>query len=336
MDFPHLDGGELLKAAFSEKIDTTRKGQGGVVLLMRWLRIIKRTAAQAWRDLNSNHTMALAAGLSYYFVMSLFPLLIVAAAAVAFLPVPNLFEQILGVMARVVPADSMGLVRAVAEDVITPKRATFLSLGILGTLWTASSGFAAMIEALNVAYDVPETRPIWKTRLLALGLSFLNGGLLVTALLVMIVGPRFGEWLTGKLGLSWMFAAVWPVVRWIVAISFTVLAVEITYFLAPNVKQRFRCTLPGAVFAVGAWIGLSYLLGLYFQNYANFNATYGTLGAAVALMIWLYWSGFAILVGAEINAELRQAAGKGKLPLKAPPHEVYPTEPPKEADEAAA
>lgn len=303
---------------------------------MRWFRIIKRAAAQAWRDLNSNHTMALAAGLSYYFVMSLFPLLIVAAAAVAFLPVPNLFEQILGVMARVVPENSMGLVRAIVGDVVTPQRATFLSLGILGTLWTASSGFAAMIEALNVAYDVPETRPIWKTRLLALGLSFLNGGLLVTALLVMIVGPRFGEWLTGKLSLSWMFAAVWPVVRWIVAISFTALAVEITYFLAPNVKQRFRCTLPGAVFAVGAWIGLSYLLGLYFQNFASFNATYGTLGAAVALMIWLYWSGFAILVGAEINAELLQAAGEGKLPLKAPPHEVYPTEPPKEADEAAA
>ncbi|HEV8524708.1 MAG TPA: YihY/virulence factor BrkB family protein [Terriglobales bacterium] len=304
---------------------------------MRWLRIIKRTAVQTWRDLNSNHTMALAAGLSYYFVMSLFPLLIVAAAAVAFLPVPNLFEQILGVMARVVPEDSMGLVRAIVGDVITPKRATFLSLGVLGTLWTASSGFAAMIEALNVAYDVPETRPIWKTRLLALGLSFLNGGLLVTALLVMLVGPRFGDWLAGKLGLSWMFAAVWPVVRWIVAISFTVLAVEITYFLGPNVKQRFRCTLPGAVFAVGAWIALSYLLGLYFQSFANFNATYGTLGAAVALMIWLYWSGFAILIGAEINAELLQAAGEGKLPLKhPPPRKVYPTEPPKEADEVAA
>lgn len=304
---------------------------------MRWFQIVKRTAAQTWRDLNSNHTMALAAGLSYYFVMSLFPLLIVAAAVVAFLPVPNLFEHILGVMARVVPEDSMGLVRAIAGDVITPRRATFLSLGILGTLWTASSGFAAMIEALNVAYDVPETRPIWRTRLLALGLSFLNGGLLVTALMVMIVGPRFGDWLAGKLGLSWMFAALWPVMRWMIAISFTVLAVEITYFLGPNVKQRFLRTLPGAIFAVAAWIGLSYLLGLYFQSFANFNATYGTLGGAVALMIWLYWSGFAILVGAEINSELLQAAGDGKLPLKhPPPRKVYPTEPPKEADEVAA
>jgi membrane protein len=91
------------------------------------------------------------------------------------------------------------------------------------------------------------------------------------------------------------------------------LAVEALYYLAPNVKQRFWVTLPGAVLAVGCWIGMSYLLGIYFRGFANFNKTYGTLGAAVALMVWLYWTGFAMLIGAELNAELAKKTERGAI-----------------------
>jgi len=184
---------------------------------------------------------------------------------------------------------------------------------LLGTLWTASGGFAAAIEALNTAYDVEETRPFWKTRPLAVGLTFLIGFLLLSALAVMIVGPRFGEWLSYRAHISQIWALVWPYVHWSLAVAFTVLAVEALYFLAPNVKQRFWATLPGAILAVGCWIGLSYLLGIYFRNFANFNKTYGTLGAAVGLMVWLYWTGFAMLVGAELNAELAKRTQAGAI-----------------------
>jgi len=95
--------------------------------------------------------------------------------------------------------------------------------------------------------------------------------------------------------------------------------VEALYFLAPNVKQRFLATLPGAVLAVGCWIGLSYLLGIYFRHFANFNKTYGTLGAAIALMVWLYWTGFAMLVGAELNAELAKISRHGRVQEKHEP-----------------
>jgi membrane protein len=143
----------------------------------------------------------------------------------------------------------------------------------LGTLWGASGGFAAAIEALNVAYDVDETRPFWKTRPLAIGLTVLSGILLLTALGVMIVGPHFGEWLAGRLHLSQIWLWLWPYVHWTTAVAFTILAVEAIYFLAPNVRQRFRATLPGAILAVAFWIGLSYLLGIYFRSFANFNKT---------------------------------------------------------------
>ena len=249
---------------------------------------IKHALAETYEDVLRNHTLQMAAALSYYFVLSFFPCLIFLSAIVAYLPVPNLFDQALSMMTRFLPPDSMGLVRRVLSDVITPNRGTFLSFGILGTLWTASGGFFAAIEALNIAYDVEDDRPFWKTRPLAVGLALVTGALMLVALSVMIVGPRFGEWLAGRVHLSYFFSyffvLLWPYIHWSIAIGFTVLAVEALYFLAPNVKQRFLATLPGAILAVGSWLALSYLLGLYFRHFTNFNKTYGTLGAGIAFV----------------------------------------------------
>jgi membrane protein len=283
---------------------------------------IKNALIGTYGNVVRNHTLQMAAALAYYFVLSLFPALILLSAVVAYLPVPDLFNQALALLARFLPADAMGLVRRVLADVISPNKGTFLSLGILGTLWAASGGFAAMIEALNIAYDVRDDRPFWKTRPLAVGLAFLTGALLLIALSVMVVGPRFGQWLAGRVHLSGLFVLLWPFIHWTIAIGFTVLAVEALYFLAPNVKQRLRATLPGAVVSVGCWITLSYLLGVYFRHFGNFNKTYGTLGAAVALMIWLYWTGFALLVGAELNEELAKISKEGKLEEKHEPPSI--------------
>src|SRR5580692_6653455 len=188
---------------------------------------IKHALAGTCGDVLRNHTLQMAAALSYYFVLSLFPSLIVLSAIVAYLPVPNLFDQAMSTMARFLPPDSMGLVRRVLSDVITPNRGTFLSFGILGTVWTASGGFAAAIEALNIAYDVEDDRPFWKTRPLAVGLALVTGALMLVALSVMIVGPRFGEWLAGRVHLSYFFSyffvLLWPYIHWSIAIGFTVL-----------------------------------------------------------------------------------------------------------------
>jgi len=281
---------------------------------MQWTQI-KGALARTYEGVQRKHTMQMAAGLSYYFVMSLFPLLIVFAAAVAYLPVPNLFDQALGFASRFMPHESMGLVKAVLRQVITPHRGKFMSFGIVGTIWAASGGFSSMMEALNVAYDVPESRPFWKTRPLAIGLTFLIGILLVIALALMLVGPNFGGWLAAKVGLGSIFVAVWPYLRWSIAVAFAVLAIELIYFLAPNVRQRFRRTLPGAALAVACWLLLSWALGIYFQHFTNLNKTYGTLAAAIALMVWLYWTAFAILLGGEINADLLHEEGR-RLALK--------------------
>jgi len=280
---------------------------------------INQAFVSTYRDLIRHHTLQVAAALSYYFVLSVFPGLIFLSAAVGWMREQHLFGSVLGLMGRLFPPDTMHVVYSVLHDVLSNHRGTLLSFGMIGTIWVASTGFNAMIEALDIAYDAPDDRPYWKTRLLGVGLAAICGTLLLIALGVMIVGPRFGEWIAVHLGFSSAFAVVWPPLRWVIAISFTVLAVEFLYFLAPNVKQRFGASLPGAIFAVIIWNGLSLLLSIYFRHFANFNRTYGTLGGMIALMTWLYWTSFALLVGAELNAELAKQSKKGCIQPKTAP-----------------
>jgi membrane protein len=287
-------------------------------------RSIKRALGRSYQDVLRHHILQVSAALSYYFVLSVFPSLIFLSAVVGLIPLPDLFGHVLGLMGNLLPADSMRVVSSVLNDVLSSHKGTWLSFGMLGTLWTTSAAFDSMIEALDMAYDVECNRPFWKSRSLAIGLAAICGVLLLTALAVMVVGPRFGDWLADRLALSAVFVAVWPFLRWTIAISFTVLAVEVLYFLAPNVKQRFGATLPGAILSVGVWLGLSYLLGLYFRDFAHFNRTYGTLGGFVAFMVWLYWTSFVLLVGAEVNAELAKESLKGSVQPKGTPPQDNP------------
>jgi membrane protein len=269
-----------------------------------------------WRTVENvprKHSLQMAAALSYYYVISIFPALVLLSAIVAYLPVADPFNRVLSLAAGFIPPDTLDLLRQTLANIVTPNRGTLLSFGLLGTLWTASGGFAAAIEALNITYEVDEARPFYVTRPLAIGLTLLVGILLLVALGVMIVGPQFGTWLFVRMNLSWLLARSWPYIHWTVSIGFTVLAVEFLYFIAPNVRQRFWSTLPGAVFSVACWVGLSYGLGIYFRSFAHFNRTYGTMGVVVATMVWLYWTSFAMLLGAELNCQIAKESAKGKI-----------------------
>lgn len=276
-------------------------------------RDIRRALILAYQNLIRHHTLQVAAALSYYFALSVFPGLIFLSAVLGLLPLGDMFNHILAFMGRFLPPDTMSIVKSVLHDVLSAHRGTWLSFGMLGVVWTASSSFAAIIEALDIAYDTNDDRPYWKTRLLSMGLAAISGGLVLIALAVMIVGPHFGDWLATQLGVSSVFSAVWPTLRWAIAISFTIVAVEFIYFLGPNVKQRLAATLPGAIFSVFVWNVLSDLLEIYFEHFAHFSHTYGTLAGFVALMIWLYWTSFALLVGAELNAELAKRSKRGGI-----------------------
>ena len=149
------------------------------------------------------------------------------------------------------------MARSIVSDVASHKHTHFLTLGLVFTIWTASSGVAAIIDGLDVVYRVRETRPVWKTRPIAMGLTLLAGSLLLVAVVLMVEGASFGIWFRGRFALNPAILAVWHYVRWGIAVVFAVLAVELLYHFGPNVKHRFRDSLTGAIIAVMTWIGLS-------------------------------------------------------------------------------
>jgi membrane protein len=266
---------------------------------------LKRSAIIIYNDVYEEHLFVFAAGLSYYFVLSLFPLLVSMASLLGYVPIPHLFEGLLSLMARLVPGDGMSLVRNIVSDV-SHRHRPFLTLGLVFTIWTASSGFAAIIDGLDLVYRVRETRPVWKTRPIALGLTLLAGSLLVVAVGLAVEGTSVGTWFTARFDLNPAVLGAWRYLRGGIATAFAILAVELLYHFGPDVKQRFRDSLPGAIVAVAAWIALSYLLRIYFRHFESLDKTYGPLGAAIGLYVWFYLSGFAILIGGEINFLLGQ------------------------------
>ncbi|MFZ0321555.1 MAG: YihY/virulence factor BrkB family protein [Candidatus Sulfotelmatobacter sp.] len=263
--------------------------------------------ARTYRDVLKNSTFQAAAALSYYSILCIFPALIILSAVMSYIPLPGFFQDALVAMGRVVPPGTMPIVDAVLKDILGANSGAWLSLGTLGTIWVVSSAFDEVIEALDAAYDVVDLRPFWKTRLLAVGLAALTGLFLMCAVATMVLGPKLGNWISYKLSLAGVFLVLWPFIHWAIAVSFTLLSVATIYFLAPNVKQRFLSTMPGAVLSVVCWIGLSYLLEIYFRYFGNYNRTYGTLAGLMALMTWLYWAYFIMLAGGELNAELAKS-----------------------------
>jgi membrane protein len=155
------------------------------------------------------------------------------------------------------------------------------------------------------------------------------------AVVFQVLGPDFGRWLARNLGLGPLLAIVWPFLRWAVTLAFTIAGILATYKIAPNIRQRVSQILPGAVLATVFWTLLSFGLGIYFRSFANFNRTYGTLGAAVALMVWVYYTGLIVLVGAEFNSALIQVNGDGHLELKQPPPQKVKPQVATDADAAA-
>jgi membrane protein len=257
-----------------------------------------------YRELWRTRAFTIAAGLAFYFLLSLVPLVIVFASMLRFFPIANMMAQMLGLMAVLIPPDSMYMIRSVTVSVLSPGHTKLISFGILSYLWAATGGFTALIEALDMAYDVIDCRSWWRERLQAFVLTFTVGGLIILSLLTILVGPRFGHFLMLFFPVPEPFARLWPVLRWIVTIATFVTGLELMYYLGPHTRHSFWSTWRGAAVAVGIWFLGSYGLSFYLDHLSNYNQTYGSLGAVIGLMLWLYISSLAVIIGAELNAEL--------------------------------
>ncbi len=262
-----------------------------------------------YSELFRTRMFTVAAALAFYFLLAFIPLLLLLGSLLAYLPLPNLFGQLLVLLSRLVPKDAMGLVFQVMNTLLAPDKSKIITIGIVGTVWAASGGFSACIDALNIAYDAELSRPWWRDRVQAIVLTLTSGALAVVSLVAMILGPEFGHVLEHFFGISISFARLWPLIQFGVTFLTFVFAVMLLYILAPTVHQRLRSTLPGAVFAVVIFFAGSAGLRFYVGHLTNTSRTYGALGAVVALMLWLYLMAIALLLGAELNAEMVKQAG---------------------------
>jgi membrane protein len=252
-----------------------------------------------------------ASALAYQVLFSLFPFIIFLVALLGFLNIPEFFDYLRGQANEVLPAQVATQVNQIVDEIEQP-RGGLLSFGILVALWTASAGVRATMNALNVAYGVSESRPMWQRIPLSLLYTVGLAALLIVAAALLIFGPQVMSWLGEQLGFPNVFVTLWNLLRLPVAVATLMLVVALVYYAFPNTEQRFVFITPGSVFAVLVWLLASWGFSLYVQNFADFSATYGSLGAVVVLLFYFYISASVLLFGAEINEVIEDASPEGK------------------------
>jgi membrane protein len=238
--------------------------------------------------------------------MSLFPALAVLAAVVAYLPWTGGVRDVTTFLSNVMPPQAMSLFTQFTNS-IRVHRTGLLSFGIIATVWLSSKAVKGIIAGLDIVYEVRAPRRLWTNRILAFALTFAVGILLLLGVALTLVGPAIEVMLERTASVQSLWVRTWPYVQWIPAAIFIFAAIELLYLLAPNLPARQRVTVPGALIAAAGWLALSWGLGLYFHYFGDMGLSrfYEFLATPIAVMIWLYWSAFTLLIGAEINASLR-------------------------------
>lgn len=253
-----------------------------------------------WKRIVEDDVLGLAAQLAYFFLLSLFPLLIFLVTLFPYLPITQV--EMLGVIADFAPGQTMVFIESNLNEIMSHQNGTLLSFGIIATVWSASNGLNAIIRALNKAYEVKESRSFFVARGMSIVFTFAMIIVFIIALLLPVFGKQIGLFLFAKFGLSSQFLAFWNMIRWLLSAIIIFIVFLVLYWIAPN--KKFKCidATPGAIFSTVSWLVVSSGFSYYVSNFGNYSAMYGSIGAVIVLMIWFYLSGIIIILGGEINA----------------------------------
>ncbi|HEV2828069.1 MAG TPA: YihY/virulence factor BrkB family protein [Pyrinomonadaceae bacterium] len=268
-------------------------------------------AKRVWTDIGKDDIFGRAAQLSYYFLLALFPLLLFLTSVIGVLlgSGTGLRHSLFNYLAKVLPSSASELVSTTMLEVTTSSGGGKISFGILAALWAASAGMGAISESLNVAYHVKETRPWWKQRLTAIGLTVVLSILIISALVLVLSGGKIADYLALNYGFGFTFALAWKIVQWPIVLAFLLIGFASIYYWAPDLRdQNWRWVTPGSVIAVILWLLVSFAFRLYLHFFNSYSKTYGSLGAVIILMLWFYFTGLAILIGGEVNSDIEAAA----------------------------
>jgi len=269
--------------------------------------LIKRTVKYYLENDMLTHASALA----FQALFSIFPFLIVLIAMLGILDLMQFFDWIRGQAGILLPDEAMDQVERVIDEVQRPPGG-LISVGLMVALWVASGAMRVIINALNVVYKVEEGRPFWKLYPLSILYTLCIAGMLITAAMLMVLGPQAMQWLAQQVGLEQLIVTLWTGLRWPVALTLLMLAVAFVYYMAPDVEQKIRFIIPGSALSVLGWVAASMGFGFYIQHFADYSAVYGSIGAVIVLMMYFYISAAVLLFGAELNAVIEDHVPSGK------------------------
>ena len=261
----------------------------------------KRTA----KEIGEDHLAAFAGNLTYKGLFALFPFFVFILSLLGLFGAPDLLDYLLEQARGVLPAEAFSLLEGQLVDIAQSRAQSAFTVGavvsLLLALWGVSGAFRSMMEAMNVMYEVEESRPFWKVYGMSVFLSLGIAALLLGALVLVVFGPQIGGAIADVVGLGYVFEVVWNVAKWPVLLAVVLFAFALVYYFAPDVEQRFRYVSPGSIIAVVMWLVFSLLFRLYVESSGSFNETLGSFTGIIILMLYVYYTSFIILVGAEMN-----------------------------------
>jgi membrane protein len=271
-----------------------------------WWRVLRRTVSKA----RAGGLTDWGAALTYYGVLALFPAFIALAAILGLVGrEPETTDAILDIVAQVGSQDAADQIRGQVEGVVADRggAGALLGLGLIGALWAASGYIGAFARANNAVWEVGEGRPFWKLKPIQLLITLVAVLLVAVIALMLVVSGSLAEAIGDQIGMDDAAVTAWQIAKWPVMLVVVIVLVALLYHATPNVKdRRFRWLSPGAALAVVAWVVASAGFAFYVANFGSYNATYGTLGGVIVMLVWLWITNVALLVGVQFDAELER------------------------------
>lgn len=269
----------------------------------RWAAVFRRAVKQFLDD----DCLGLAQQIAFSSLLAFFPAVILVIGLLGL--IPGAYDSLVNLLGTVAPhavLDAIDVARQSSAGAGAGS-AIAVTVGTVGALWAASGATGSVIKAVNRAHDLPETRPFWRVRLLAFALVFLAGLVLAVVFVLIVFGGPLGDAVARRAGLGHAFTILWAVARWPIAFAGILLFLGLVYYLAPAKRPpSWRWITPGSLLGSFLWLALSGLFALYTSFSSSYDRTYGSLAGAIVLLLWLNYSAVALLLGAELNAELEQ------------------------------
>jgi membrane protein len=292
-----------LSTATSERPDVGQVPSGPQRLSRgEWVAVFKRTFKQFMAD----DCMGLAQQVAYSSLLAFFPAIVLLVGLLGLL---GAYEEMQDFLNPVAPQAVTDLIQQLQEDSSGGSSAAAVVIGAFGAVWAASGAMGSVVKAVNRAYDRLETRPFWRVRLISIVLVAASGFVTAGMLLMIVLGGKLGEAIAAQANLGGAFHWIWDVLRWPLAFVAVLLLFALIYYLGPNLDHRdWKWITPGSLVGGAMWIALSGLFALYTAFTGSYSKTYGALAGGIILLLWLNYTAWAILFGAELNAELDRQA----------------------------